>query len=272
MKAKISVIVPVYNVELYLKECVDSIRNQTMKEIEIILVDDGSPDQCPKICDEYAEKDNRIKVLHQENSGVAKARNNGIQMASADWIMFVDSDDWIEENAAELLYEKAVQSGCDIVCGSHYKNYPDKQVYYTVTLDGDKEYVVKQNLDLLLGCIVGQLETKRRRSLATPWGKLYRTSIIKMNQICFPFGMRGSDDLIFNLYAIQYANKVCLVGAPVYHYRMIEGTITRSLSNSKPSPSRSTRPSRRHRKSKPSLRQPPDKEPTSASASNISVA
>jgi len=231
VKPDISIIVPVYKVEPYLIQCVESIRRQTLHNIEIILVDDGSPDQCPKICDEFAEKDNRIQVLHQENAGVAAARNNGIQMASADWIMFVDSDDWLEKTAAEILYEKAIQSGCDIVCAAHYKNYPNKQVYYTVTIDGDREYVVKQNLDRLLGCVVGQMETRRRRSLATPWGKLYRTSVVKMNQVRFPSDMRVSEDLVFNLYAIQHANKVYLIDTPVYHYRIAEGSLTRSLSN-----------------------------------------
>ncbi|OUQ56652.1 hypothetical protein B5E58_10530, partial [Tyzzerella sp. An114] len=93
---KISVIVPIYNVEKYLNRCVDSIINQTYKNLEIILVDDGSPDNCGKICDEYAKKDNRIKVVHKENGGVSSARNVGLNIATGDYIGFVDGDDWID--------------------------------------------------------------------------------------------------------------------------------------------------------------------------------
>jgi len=99
----ISFIVPVYNVEDYLHECVDSIIGQTCGDWELILIDDGSPDRCPQICDEYAAKDNRIKVIHQRNAGVAAARNAGLDAAQGEWIWFVDSDDWIVREAVEIL-------------------------------------------------------------------------------------------------------------------------------------------------------------------------
>ena len=103
MKDLISVIVPVYNVEKYLNKCLDSIISQTYTNLEIILIDDGSTDNCGKICDEYASKDKRIKVIHKENAGVSSARNYGIQCATGDWIMFVDSDDWIEFDAINSI-------------------------------------------------------------------------------------------------------------------------------------------------------------------------
>ena len=107
MSDKISVIVPVYNVENYLRRCVDSIINQTYKNLEIILVDDGSPDNCPVICDEYAQKDSRIKVIHKENGGLSSARNCGMDMATGEYIGFVDGDDWIESDMYKFLIENA---------------------------------------------------------------------------------------------------------------------------------------------------------------------
>ena len=104
MKDLISVIVPIYNVEKYLRRCVDSILNQTYKNLEVVLVDDGSPDACPAICDEYAQKDKRIKVVHKQNGGVSSARNTGLDFATGDYIAFVDRDDYIEvDNEATIV-------------------------------------------------------------------------------------------------------------------------------------------------------------------------
>ena len=115
---KISVIVPVYKVEKYLDRCVESIVNQTYKNLEIILVDDGSPDNCPVMCDEWAEKDERIRVIHKENGGLADARNAGMNIATGDYIGFVDSDDWIEPNMYEVLLKNALKYDADISrCG-----------------------------------------------------------------------------------------------------------------------------------------------------------
>lgn len=125
----ISIIVPVYKVEKYLPRCLDSILAQTFTDFECILVDDGSPDNCPAICDEYASRDNRIIVIHQENKGVAVARDTGLKKTQGKFIYFVDSDDWIEPNALELLYKKQQETDADIVLGNMktiglWKNVP----------------------------------------------------------------------------------------------------------------------------------------------------
>lgn len=109
----ITVIVPVYKVEKYLNRCVDSILAQTYTNFECILVDDGSPDNCGKICDEYAQKDRRVRVIHQKNAGVSAARNAGLDIAKGEWIGFVDSDDWIEPNMYEVLYKDVIEQNCD---------------------------------------------------------------------------------------------------------------------------------------------------------------
>ncbi len=108
--ARISIIVPVYNVERYLNRCIDSILNQTFSDFELILVDDGSPDSCPCICDEYAKKDSRIKVIHKENGGLSSARNAGLDIAKGEWVTFIDSDDWIHKDCLLYLYNAAVDS------------------------------------------------------------------------------------------------------------------------------------------------------------------
>ncbi len=105
--AKVSVVVPVYNVEKYLERCIESIRNQTLEDIEIILVDDGSPDNCPKICDGFAEKDSRIKVIHKKNGGLSSARNAGIYAATGEYIGYIDSDDYAEPDMFEILYDSS---------------------------------------------------------------------------------------------------------------------------------------------------------------------
>ena len=119
MSAKISVIIPVYKVEQYIRQCLDSVIGQTYQNLEIILVDDGSPDGCGMICDEYAKKDSRVIVVHQENQGVSVARNVGIEMATGEWIMFVDPDDWLELECCEKVIECVFSKPWDIVYFRH---------------------------------------------------------------------------------------------------------------------------------------------------------
>lgn len=156
MNIKVSIIVPIYKVpENFLIKCIESLKSQTLKEIEIILVDDGSPDNCGKICDKYAKNDDRIKVVHQNNKGLSAARNTGYKKASGQWITFVDGDDWIENNMCEYLYSH-IQKGIDITCCGVIKDYGNKQYYYQYDtkyqdnkLYTDKEikYMQKELLD-----------------------------------------------------------------------------------------------------------------------------
>lgn len=117
MKPKVSIVVPIYNVEKYLKNCVDSLLNQTLEDIEIILVDDGSPDKSGEIADEYMRNEKRIKVVHQSNAGLGPARNSGMAVATGEYIGFIDSDDWTQPEMFERLYEAAVLENADIVVG-----------------------------------------------------------------------------------------------------------------------------------------------------------
>ena len=137
----VSVIVPVYKVEFYLSECIESILKQTYQNLEIILVDDGSPDDCGSICDKYAQQDKRIKVFHKNNEGLSEARNYGIERATGDYLSFVDSDDWIEPDMFETLVSVVVVNDSDIVCCGYYREY-----------NGYKETILK--IDKIIGNIV----------------------------------------------------------------------------------------------------------------------
>ena len=119
MVTKVSVIVPIYNVEKYLLRCIDSLIAQSLKDIEVILVDDGSPDQCPQLCDEYAEQYKNIKVIHQKNAGLGMARNAGLKIAKGEYIAFVDSDDYLDTDALEKLYQTAKKESADTVLGAY---------------------------------------------------------------------------------------------------------------------------------------------------------
>ena len=127
----ISVIVPVYKVEKYLHRCVDSILVQTYTNLEIILVDDGSPDRCGAICDEYAAKDSRIRVIHQENGGLSAARNAGLDVCSGEYIAFVDSDDWLDPEMYAVMMAQVREYGCDVVMCDCVKEFPDRPRLYT---------------------------------------------------------------------------------------------------------------------------------------------
>lgn len=125
---KVSVIVPVYNVEKYLDRCVNSLVNQTLNDIEIIFVDDGSPDGCPAMCDEYARKDGRVHVIHKMNGGLSSARNDGLKHVTAEYYMFVDSDDWLDIETCKVCYEKIVALDADCLMFSYIKEFGNHSI------------------------------------------------------------------------------------------------------------------------------------------------
>ena len=140
---KVSVVVPIYNVEKYIKQCVVSIRNQTLEDIEIILVDDGSPDNCPQICDEYKKLDNRIKVVHKKNGGLSSARNAGMRVATGEYIGFVDSDDYIEVDMYEKMYNTSKKYNTK-VCLEIKKDYNMRKYWTRIAIENKMEVVYEQ--------------------------------------------------------------------------------------------------------------------------------
>jgi len=203
---KISVIVPVYKVEPYLRKCIESIVNQTYENLEIILVDDGSPDNCGSICDEYAAEDSRIKVIHKENGGVSAARNDGLQVATGEWIGFVDGDDWIEPDMYEYLYSLVRRHWTDAAqSGLFFEEGNATRVMHTPP----KETVLPYGLE--------QFTVEECKMLSNPtYTKLYRTELLKdvRYNSTYPVG----EDLLFNLFALRKINGLTLGALPKYHY------------------------------------------------------
>lgn len=213
---KISVIVPVYGVEKYLNKCVESIVNQTYQNIEIILIDDGSPDKCPQICDEWAQKDNRIIVIHKSNSGVSESRNMGLERASGDYIGFIDSDDYIDPEMYEKLINAIQKNDSDIaLCG-----------IYKEDENGSKQYICEENLknvnvdDLFKYYILNNFYIKNDvfytdNVMASACRCLYKKNVINKTQ----FVQNGlCEDFIFNIEILTPETKFAIVDEYLYCY------------------------------------------------------
>lgn len=212
----VSIIVPIYKVDQYLERCVDSIINQTYANIEIILVDDGSPDKCPILCDNYAKKDSRVKVIHKKNGGLSDARNAGLNIASGDYIAFVDSDDWIETDFVENLYRNAKKENADIsIIGvtlvwdkGGKKRLSYEEGYYIF----DKENAIRELLvQQKFSCMVCQ--------------KLYKKYIF--DEVRFPVG-KLYEDVAISLSTFLKAEKVVVFGKSGYNYYQRSNSIVNS--------------------------------------------
>jgi glycosyltransferase involved in cell wall biosynthesis len=223
---KISIIVPVFKVEKYLPKCIDSLINQTLKDIEIILINDGSPDKCGIICDNYAKKDNRVIVIHQENQGVSVARNAGIEVARGEWITFVDGDDWVENNMCELALNKAQESEADIVIWSFFKNFINKEERIALIPGGDAD--LSKNKDLIqLKSIYQSYYDKVLTSTVSAgvtWCKLYNAEFIRKYKLRFKKGLIRAQDTVFSINAIERASKIIYFDIPLYHYRITDSS------------------------------------------------
>ena len=221
MGSLISVIIPVYNVEPYIRQCLDSVVNQTYKNLEIIIVDDGSPDNCGAICDEYAAKDKRIQVIHKANGGVGAARNDGIQAAAGEWIAFADSDDWLETNYFEQMVDSVPSNGVDVICASGHiiekrSGAETARIFYAY----DEGIVNRQTLikkTLVPG--YGVMEQHRWSCLSVSWNKLYRCSFLKKEHIEYDIVLQAFEDVLFNLHVFERAAAVVACECTGYHYR-----------------------------------------------------
>ena len=215
---KVSVIVPIYNTENELPRCIQSIQDQTFSDIEIILVDDGSTDSCPQICDDYAKHDPRIRVLHKENGGVSDTRNTGILAARGEYLLQVDSDDYLEKDAVEQLLRGALP-GIDLIAGGHY------------LVDGEQRRRCSRN-----GLEDGKIYTAKDfiiRSIQTndfwvmPWGYMYRRKYLLENGLFYKKGIIH-EDLYLGLDLQMKAAGIIYLDIPFYNYVKREGSITNS--------------------------------------------
>lgn len=220
---QISVITPVYKVEKYLKKCVDSILMQTFTDFELFIVDDGSPDNCRYIADEYAKKDSRVRVIHKENGGAPSARNAGIEQATGEYLYFPDPDDWLEPTYLQDLHDSAKKTGADLVISGFVMEYYEnkRRQSYAVSMADisyNNQQLVRTNLHKYLNNMM----------VAVPWNKLYRTSYIDQHSLRFP-NLKW-DDLHFNMDVITDIEKVAICSSTGYHFfRSRPGSETTSV-------------------------------------------
>ena len=213
MDSLISVIVPIYNVEKYLDRCVESIINQTYKNLEIILVDDGSPDNCPKMCDDYAKKDSRIKVVHKENGGLSDARNAGMKVATGEYVSFIDSDDYISLDFYETLLETMVDNDSDIVECGVVKFYEDNNFD---EYNDDLKVTNYETVDALDGLIS---ENPFKQHV---WNKLYKSSVA----LDIPYAVgKLNEDEFWTYQVFGKAKKVTRINQTMYYYFQRNGSI-----------------------------------------------
>lgn len=210
-KPQISIVVPVYNVEKYLRQCLDSVIAQTFTDWECILVDDGSKDRSGKICDEYAQKDNRFKVIHQVNSGSSAARNKGLSVISGKYTLCLDSDDWIDSVYLTSLI--TIADGADLVICAFVYDYGDRTVA-----------CLNKPTQLAPSVVTRELLTHLHAGL---WNKLVRTEIIQKNHLQFP-KHDFYEDMYFSISLMHFVKSVAYSSVPAYHYRINNQSLTHS--------------------------------------------
>lgn len=211
MNPKISIIVPVYNVEQYLSKCIDSILNQTFKDFELILINDGSTDKSGDICDFYKQKDKRIKVIHKNNEGVAKTRNVGIANANAEYIGFIDSDDWIENDMYEILYKLCIDNNLDIINCSSKIHYPNRTI-----VNGGHDFRIYDNKEGMKKLLEGEIYDE------CLWTKLIKKELIA--ELRFKENMIY-EDTEFSYKMFKKAKKIGAIGLAKYNYIKRENSI-----------------------------------------------
>ena len=202
-KPLISIIVPIYNVEQYLHRSIDSILAQTFTDWELLLIDDGSPDRSGEICDKYAKKDNRVRVIHKENGGVSSARQKGQDEACGEYTIHVDPDDWVEPRMLEELYRKAKDDNADMVICDYYTNEGSQQYYI-------KQEPTKLNNNVVLYELFQQLH-------GSCWNKLVRRACYS-NRANFPKGINCCEDLIWCIQVLKCNPKISYLNKAYYHY------------------------------------------------------
>lgn len=205
IEPKISVIVPVYNVEKYLNRCIDSILAQTFKDFEVLLIDDGSTDQSGKICDEYAEKDERVRVFHKKNGGVASARQLGTEKARGEYSIHTDGDDWIEAMMLEQMYNAITNNKSDILIADFFIDAKGKSKYT------EQQSISMKPLDVLRNILCGQL-------MGCLWNKLIRHSLYKTYDIYFIENINYYEDVLVLAQLLQNDIKITFLHEAFYHY------------------------------------------------------
>lgn len=223
MSVKVSVIIPVYNCEKYIGECIESLINQTLKECEFIFVNDGSSDKSKEIIEGYAKGDNRIKLINQKNSGVSVARNTGLENAVGEYIGFVDGDDYIDVDYYENLYNAAKSNLCEIVICDWKSEVNGVENKLNLPFERNKVLNKRYIEDKIYPFFI------KEDSLNSVCNKIFNNNLIKKNNIMFPVGVELGEDGFFNVVATTYADKVYYLDSSGYYYREVEGSATRNV-------------------------------------------
>lgn len=222
----ISVIVPVYNIEKYLKKCLDSLAFQTCSDVEFILVDDGSTDNCGKICDDYAEKDKRFKVIHKKNGGLVSARKVGIKNANGEYIGFVDGDDYIEKDMY-FEFEKMIKKyKPDILVSEFFFSYEDREEKSSQI--PEKEFYSKSEFEKIYDKILFTGKYYEFGINPNCWSKVFKKELLEKNLYLVDDCTRMGEDAAFTYPCLLDANSVCYISKPLYHYRIADGSMTKS--------------------------------------------
>lgn len=233
--SKVSIIVPCYNVERFLPRCMDSLLYQTLRHIEIILVDDGSPDRCPQICDEYAIRDARVKVVHKQNGGLGFARNSGLEIASGEYIGFVDSDDFVEHEMFETLYDEAIKSNADVVF-CNFQTESSQGVWHVnqevcERMEWEKEEVRNFMLDMVASA--PHIPNERQYQMSV-WHSIYRREILARHDIRFHSEREvNSEDFPFQMDFLLKVQKVVFIPQAFYYYCSNEASLTHTFNPDK---------------------------------------
>ena len=222
---KVSIIVPIYNAEKALKRCVDSILNQEYTDFEVLLMDDGSKDSSAEICDQYAAKDSRVRVIHKPNSGVSATRNMALDMAQGTYIQFLDADDWITPEATKLFVRTMEENDCDLVISDFYRvvgerlsRKGDIEEDRVLTRQEYAEHMMENPADFYYGVL---------------WNKLFRRDIIQQYQIRMDANVRWCEDFLFNMEYVLHAQRICALQVPLYYYVKTEGSLVSQINLSK---------------------------------------
>ena len=233
--ATISIVVPVYNVEQYIGECLESIVNQTYRDIEIIIVDDGSPDNSCEIYQRYAENDARIKVIKKENAGVSEARNTGIDNASGQFIMFVDSDDWMELDACQIMISEQMKNDADLVVVDAYTVVDGKpktnRIFDRDFYSDSRKFILQYERSCIAYGFNPRPAVKWNISgLGSPWNKLFSKRIIDEYHLRFDPYVKGIyDDNLFTLHYLSHTKSIQYAARPIYNYRIVSYSLTQSF-------------------------------------------
>lgn len=217
MTPLVSIIVPIYNAEKNLKKCIDSILNQAYKELEVILLDDGSSDTSGQICDEYALLDTRVNVVHKENTGVSDTRNQGISMAKGEYIQFLDSDDWITPDATASLVRAATEYASDLVITDFYRVVNERV--------SQKGAIEEEGLMDRLTFATNMMQNPADFYYGVLWNKLYKRSVIEEHQFKMDSEISWCEDFMFNLEYIRHIQSIYVLKIPIYYYVKTKGSL-----------------------------------------------